>query len=405
MEDKRHASAVLPLEEARPSDATTVLEPISEERDPTRLYTTGFHFRRGRIALCAILRALGIGKGDEVIIQAFTCVALPVPVLAAGATPVFADILLSTFNLDPSSVEARITPRTKAIVVQHTFGIPADMNAILEIARKRGLYVIEDCCHTVASSWNRTLVGHMGDAAFSAYRWGKPLVLGIGGTANIHAEEPRRRLEAIYKASRIPGVFETMRTHLEYFIHQAALRPSTFWFLRDGYRSFIRMGVAIPTFPKVELQGQLADFDAAMPLFHQRWLAKRIRCAFADVAFRKKRAGQYAAVLNELGARVCQLDKRSDPVFLRYPFLASEKGRILQEARAHRIELGDWFVSAIHPHRDSEAGELGYRQGMCPVAESAGREILTLPIYDKVRDSDVRRTIDLLYRLRAEGML
>jgi len=188
-------------------------------------------------------------------------------------------------------------------------------------------------------------------------------------------------------------------------VHQVALRPSTFWLLRDGYRSFIRMGVAIPTFPKVELQGALADFDAAMPLFHQRWLRKRIGSAFEDAVFRKRRAGQYAAALTELGARVCRIDKRADPVFLRYPFLASEKSRILQEARKHRIELGDWFVSALHPHRDSEAAELGYRQGMCPVAESAGREILTLPIYDKVRDQDVRRALDLLDRLHAQGML
>ncbi|MBV8674320.1 MAG: DegT/DnrJ/EryC1/StrS family aminotransferase [Acidobacteriaceae bacterium] len=384
--------------------SSAVMEPAPVEQDATGLYTSGFHFRRGRIALCAILRALEIGQGDEVIIQAFTCVALPVPVLAVGATPVFADIQLSTLNLDPSSVEARITPRTKAIVVQHTFGIPADMDAILRIASKRGIYVIEDCCHTMASSYNGTLVGHMGDAAFSAYRWGKPLVLGIGGTANIRAEGPRKRLEAISRSSRIPGGFETMRTQLEYLVHHVALRPSTFWFLRDGYRSFIRMGVAIPTFPKLELRGELTDLDVAMPLFHQRWLAKRIRSAFDDVAFRKRRASYYAAALTEMGARIPRLDARYDPVFLRYPFLTSEKGRILDEARKHRIELGDWFVSALHPHRDSEAAELGYRQGMCPAAEIAGREILTLPIYDKVRDQDARRAVDMLDRLHAEGM-
>jgi dTDP-4-amino-4,6-dideoxygalactose transaminase len=91
-------------------------------------------------------------------------------------------------------------------------------------------------------------------------------------------------------------------------------------------------------------------------------------------------------------------------VYLRYPFLASHKDKILQEARKHRVEFGDWFVSAVHPHSDSESEELGYRQGMCPVAERTAKEILTLPIYEKVRDRDVERSIDLLHKLHHQGL-
>jgi len=349
---------------------------------------------------------LGIGRGDEVIIQAFTCVAVPCPVLATGAKPVFADIDPVTFNLDPSSVEARITPRTRAIVVQHTFGIPADMDSILRIARARGIYVIEDCCHTVASCFNGARVGSLGDAAFSAYRWGKPMVLGIGGTALIHAEEPRKRLREISQSTQIPGILETARIRMESLAHELLLRPSLFWPLRDGYRSLIKMGVAIPTFPKLDMQGELSDMDKAMPPFHQKQLAKRISSAFdQDVAFRRRRARQYAAALESLGARTAKLDERYDPVYLRYPFLVTEKARILEQARKGRVELGDWFVSAVHPHADSESEELGYRQGMCPAAERTARQILTLPIYDKVRDRDVERAIELLDSLHRQGLL
>lgn len=376
------------------------------ERDTAALYANGVHFRRGRIALCAILKAFGIGAGDEVIIQAFTCVAVPCPVLATGAKPVFADIDPTTFNLDPSSVEANISGRTRAIVVQHTFGIPADMDRILRIARARGIYVIEDCCHTVASSYCGTKVGSLGDAAFSAYRWGKPLVLGIGGTAIIHAEDPRRRLREISTKSEIPGALETARIRMEYLAHELLLRPTLFWLLRDGYRSFIKMGVAIPTFPKVELAGELSDMDKAMPLFHQNQLVKRIASAFGeDVAFRRRRAGQYATALKAMGARIPNLDQRYDPIYLRYPFLISEKARILEEARKHRVEFGDWFVSAVHPHADSESQELGYRQGMCPAAERTAKEVLTLPIYDKVRDRDVERALDLLDKLHQQKLI
>jgi dTDP-4-amino-4,6-dideoxygalactose transaminase len=142
------------------ASVATLARPAAKEQDGAALYITGCHFQRGRIALYAILKALGIGSGDEVIIQAFTCVAVPCPVLATGARPVYADID-GTLNLDPSSVEARLTPRTKAIVVQHTFGIPANMDRLLRTANECGIYLIEDCCHTVASSyrvrWSATL--------------------------------------------------------------------------------------------------------------------------------------------------------------------------------------------------------------------------------------------------------
>src|ERR1022692_65678 len=289
-------------------------------QEPAAAYTNGVHFRRGRVAQCAILKAFGIGRGDEVIIQAFTCVAVPCPVLATGAKPVFADILPATFNLDPASVEARVTPRTRAIVVQHTFGIPADMDSILRIARARGIYVIEDCCHTIASAYRGARVGSLGDAAFSAYRWGKPLVVGIGGTAIIQGEEFRTRLQEISQSSRIPGVAETVRTRMEYLAYRLLLRPSLFWLLRDGYRNFIKMGVAIPTFPKLDLQGELSDMDTAMPLFHRKQLAKRIGSAFnEDAAFSRRRASQYAAALDGIGVHTVKLDEKYDPVYLRYP--------------------------------------------------------------------------------------
>jgi dTDP-4-amino-4,6-dideoxygalactose transaminase len=100
-----------------------------------------------------------------------------------------------------------------------------------------------------------------------------------------------------------------------------------------------------------------------------------------------------------------KLDERYDPVYLRYPLLVTEKARILEQARKHRVEFGDWFVSAVHPHGDSESEELGYREGMCPAAERIARQILTLPIYDKVHEQGVQRSIDLLNRLHKQGLL
>ncbi|MGI0148096.1 MAG: DegT/DnrJ/EryC1/StrS family aminotransferase, partial [Thermoplasmata archaeon] len=123
-------------------------------------------FWKGRVALYAILRTLEIGHEDEVILPAFTCVVVPNAVRFAGATPVYADIVPGGYNLDPAGVERAVTPRTRAIIVQHTFGIPADLDPLLEIARRHGLAVIEDCAHSLGSEYRERGVGTFGLAAF-----------------------------------------------------------------------------------------------------------------------------------------------------------------------------------------------------------------------------------------------
>ena len=110
----------------------------------------------GRSGLFLILQALGIERGDEVLLQAFTCNAVPNPILWVGATPIYVDIDEETLNMDPADLEKKITPRAKAIIVQHTFGYPADMNRILEIAKKHNLIIIEDCAHALGARYTST---------------------------------------------------------------------------------------------------------------------------------------------------------------------------------------------------------------------------------------------------------
>jgi dTDP-4-amino-4,6-dideoxygalactose transaminase len=118
----------------------------------------------GTEALELTLHACGVGLGDEVIAPAFTFIATGSAVSALGARPVFADIELGSFNLDPDQVEARITPRTRAIVVVHLFGLSADMDPILKIADKHGIPVIEDNAQSFGASYRGRKTGSMGRA-------------------------------------------------------------------------------------------------------------------------------------------------------------------------------------------------------------------------------------------------
>ena len=135
----------------------------------------------GTAGLHLALIALGIGEGDEVIVPSFAFVAVANTVRQVRAVPVFAEIDPLTLNLDPSSVERAITPRTRAVVVVHTFGIPARMDALQDIARRRGLALIEDACEAIGAEFDSQRVGGFGQMAVLGFYPNKQITTGEGG--------------------------------------------------------------------------------------------------------------------------------------------------------------------------------------------------------------------------------
>jgi perosamine synthetase len=134
--------------------------------------TSGLH-------LC--VRSLGIGEGDEVIVPSFAFIAVANVLRYERAIPVFVDIEPETLNLDPCRIEAAITPRTKAILVVHTFGCPANLSEILAIARRHYLFVIEDACEAIGAEYDGRKVGVFGDAGVFAFYPNKQITTGEGG--------------------------------------------------------------------------------------------------------------------------------------------------------------------------------------------------------------------------------
>jgi perosamine synthetase len=135
----------------------------------------------GTAALHLIVRGLGIGQGDEVLVPSFTFAASVNALLFEGATPVFVDCEPDTFNLDPVDAEKRITPRTKAIMVVDVFGHPADWDAIERLADRYGLKVIDDCCEALGAEYRGRRLGGLGDAGAFAFYANKQITTGEGG--------------------------------------------------------------------------------------------------------------------------------------------------------------------------------------------------------------------------------
>ena len=152
----------------------------------------------GTDALHLALRALDIGPGDEVITTAFTFVATTEAIGIVGATPIFADIDADTFNIDPKKIEEKITPKTKAIIPVHLYGQPCDMDAIMDIAKRYNLYVIEDCCQAIGAEYKGQKVGTFGDiGCYSFYPTKNLGGMGDGGLITVNSENLKNRIIAL----------------------------------------------------------------------------------------------------------------------------------------------------------------------------------------------------------------
>jgi len=136
---------------------------------------------QGRSALLLALKILGVKKGDEVIVQSLTCSTVIDVIIDFGANPILVDNSIKDYNISPSEIEKKITPRTKAIIAAHLYGVPCDIKEILSIARENNCCLIEDCAHTIGAKYNGKNVGTYGDISFFSFNFAKPMSTGDGG--------------------------------------------------------------------------------------------------------------------------------------------------------------------------------------------------------------------------------
>src|SRR3989442_6072397 len=158
----------------------------------------------GRMAFYYILKALNLPSGSEIVVPALTFWVVPEMARIAGLTVVFADVDPSTFTLDPAAFERAITPATRAVVPTHLYGLSCDMDAIMSIAARHNLHVIEDCAHALGATFDGRPVGGFGDAGFFSFQTLKPLNCYGGGMALVHDKDVAARVRRLAEAERWP---------------------------------------------------------------------------------------------------------------------------------------------------------------------------------------------------------
>lgn len=350
-------------------------------------------FYRGRVALYAILQGLGIGNDDEVVTQAFTCVAVPEAIMASGARPVYTDIEPNGFNMDASDLERKITPKTRVIVVQHTYGIPADMERIKYVADKAGLPIIEDCCHTFVSTYKGKRVGSFGVGSFYSFEWGKPVVAGIGGSAIVNDSNLNEKIQSKYKDYRFPSTLKLMRIQLQYFGFKILYRPAFYWPVRDMFHMLGSIGAAESNYNPVQENQVAEDFCLKMPKPLQRRMTRKLCDLDVLTSHSRWVSNQYQTRIESNQVKHPEIPSDCDTVFARYPLLVNDKDTLLEQAQKAKVELADWYSTPIHPLTDKEVGLVRYDTGSCPNAEKRCRQVVTLPTHMTVKASDIERIV------------
>ncbi len=312
-------------------------------------------FNSGTCTMEIALRIAGIGPGDEVITTPISWVATANVIIEVGATPVFADIDPITRNIDLDKLEAAITPHTKALIPIYLSGLPVDMDRLYAIAKKYNLRVIEDAAQALGSSWNGRRIGSFGDFVSFSFQANKNITTSEGGCLVVN-DAAEARLAEKY---RLQGVTRSGFDGLEVDV-------------LGGKFNMTDVAAVIGI-------GQFANIDAITA--HRRHIARRYFTLFGD---------DFAAI-SGTQLPVADFENTNWHMFqLVLPDRIS-RAAFMEQMMAHQIGIG-YHYPAIHLLQLYR--ERGFTDGMFPVAERVGRQIVSLPMFNAITESDVERTVN-----------
>jgi len=364
-----------------------------------------FAFWKGRVGLYALLRALDVGEGDEVILPGYTCVMNVNPIKYVGARPVYVDIEPDTFNIDVNLLQDKITRRTKVIIAQHTYGYPCDMDAIMELAGRHGACVIEDCCLALGSKYKGRLAGTLGLAGYFSFQWNKPYTTGLGGMVITNDKELASRVESLQAEEMCsPSAREVALLSMQLLIYRLLIYPRTTAFAQSLFRYLTRKGAVVGSSDTSEFEPAKADdFLKGIGVMQARSGLRQLATIQDNISHRLKMAQLYDELFTHKGWTGRNYNKAvTEPVMVRYPLRIREKQDALAQAAKAGIELGSWFECPLHPI-ETPLASYNYQIGMCPQAEKAAREVVNLPLHPRANTRTVEKTVNFITRFTQAG--
>ena len=373
-----------------------------------------YFFNSARSGFYCLLQALNIKPEDEIIIQPYTCMVVANIIKFFKAKPVYVDITASDFNIDVSKIKEKITSKTKAIVLQHTFGIPANIEIIKNIVKEYNLVLIEDCAVSLGAYYNNKLIGTFGDASFFSFGRDKIISTVTGGCVIINNERINANFVRLYE--KVPKMkrWEIFQSLFHIIIMPLVLYAYNFLSLGKLILFiFQKIKFLNKAYTKKELKlnkpnniptkycNCLAEIaiNQINNLAYFNKKRKEITLKYYDKLTSMARLGKISTNSQEINTNNLEIilprqELLKNSVFLRFPILVENPEYYLQKAKNENIILGDWYREVIMPIQIN-ALLLDYQSNSCPVAEAIAKKSLNLPTYYKLKEEDIERIVNL----------
>ena len=360
-----------------------------------------FLLASGREALVMLFRAMKLSAGEEVVVQAYTCVVLPNAIHAAGGTPVFAEIDRDTLNLTVDSVKAVLTPRTRAVICQHTFGIPAPVAELKKLCEEKKILLIEDCAHVIPDSKGHAEITAHGDALMFSFGRDKAISGVSGGCLIARKPELTQKLrELSTHASDLP--LPTILRLLLYPLFYTLARPLYGLMIGKAALKMLQMlHLLVPILSREEKEGMMPLVIHRMPnglayLALDQW--KRLD----DINMHRRKLTAFYRTESERRGWPRVATAASDLPLQKYPLFLEGAERIRRSLKKKNIHLNDgWPGCVICPDTVALAAT-GYVPGSDPQAEETCERILALPTHPGMSLKQARRLVDELDALTKE---
>lgn len=359
-----------------------------------------YSFCHGRVGLYGLLRGLGIGPGDEVLLQVPTHVVVSNAIRFTGATPVYVDCRLENYNMDLKQAEQQITSRTKALVLQHTFGIPVDLDAALYLTRRHGLDLIEDCVHALGATYDGRPVGSFGRAAFFSSEETKTISTTMGGMVVTNDPELAVRVQEFQQSCACPSAWQTAGYILKLVLYHWMTEPHVYQYARAIYEFFgKRNPLPQPTTNEETHGNRPSNYEQRFSNAQAALGLRQLRRLESNLAHRRATAMAYSAQLSERGFDVPHPPANAEPAFVRYPVWVKDPN-LTRSVAARHATIGNWFSSVLEEAISPAYGD--YEPGSCPRAEEVAGHLINLPTNPRVNTRDVETIVSAV--VRAETM-
>jgi dTDP-4-amino-4,6-dideoxygalactose transaminase len=352
----------------------------------------------GRIAYFYLLKALGFPAGGEVILPSLTFWVIPEITRVAGLAPVFVDVDPRTFNIDPAAIEAAVTERTVAIVPTHLYGLPCDMDAIMSIAARHGLKVIEDCAHALGARFRGRPVGTFGDGAFFSFQTLKPLNTYGGGLAVARDPEVLRLVRGQAEAEPWPGQ-QRIDNRLKVGAAQRFFsRPGVF--TATAYPALV-VAMLWRKRPDVYLWEKVRPLDPMPPEYRERYTNVQAEIGLASLPHLDEWTAEtqaHAQVMNDLlagipGVRTPYVPDGCEHVYYQYCVYTPDRDDIVRRALIRGMDLETMHVDVC-----ATLPLFGNGHHRTPRAEEAAH-VVQLPVYSSLGRRRARRVANTVRRL------